>query len=319
MTEWDISRREVVGGIAATALVATSAQARRIGHRPGFLAVGDWGRNGADHQRDVAIQMGRAATKMHTRFVVSVGDNFYPDGVASLSDPQWRTSFEDVYTAPSLHIPWYVALGNHDYHDNPQAQVDYTALGGRWQMPHRYYALSSATTGLPHTDIVVMDTTPFVKRYSEESDKKISANIIAEDAAAQLIWLDRTLAASTARRKLVVGHHTIMSGGSQHGPTPALVAQVKPLLEKHRVLAYINGHDHDMQHIRMAGVDYICCGAGSEVRAVAPVDGTLFCLSRSGFAAIALENSALKLEFTDYAGALVYRGDIGLDRKRVAA
>ncbi|MEJ0065789.1 MAG: hypothetical protein WDM85_10455 [Caulobacteraceae bacterium] len=34
------------------------------------------------------------------------------DGVASVNDPKWRTSFEDVYTAPSLQVPWYVALGN---------------------------------------------------------------------------------------------------------------------------------------------------------------------------------------------------------------
>jgi len=79
-----------------------------------FLAVGDWGRDGAFHQAEVAARMGETATALYADFVISVGDNFYEDGVASVDDPKWKTSFEDVYTAPSLQIPWYVALGNHD-------------------------------------------------------------------------------------------------------------------------------------------------------------------------------------------------------------
>src|SRR5580700_8912217 len=80
-----------------------------------FLIFGDWGRGGEFHQRDVAIQMGVAAAARHCRFIVSVGDNFYEKGVQTATDPQWKSSFEAVYTAPSLGVPWYVILGNHDY------------------------------------------------------------------------------------------------------------------------------------------------------------------------------------------------------------
>ena len=100
------------------------------------------------------------------------------------------------------------------------------------------------------------------------------------------------------------GHHTIRSGGSGHGETPELVELVRPILERRGVQAYINGHDHDLQHISDGGVDYICCGAGSEVRPVKAVKGTKFCLSRSGFAALTLERA--------WAGAPVprlHRGD----------
>lgn len=34
-------------------------------------------------------------------------------------------------------MPWFVALGNHDYKGNAEAQVDYTFMGNdkRWNMP----------------------------------------------------------------------------------------------------------------------------------------------------------------------------------------
>ena len=58
------------------------------------------------------------------------------------------------------------------------------------------------------------------------------------------------------------------------------------------------------------GVDYICCGAGSEVRPVKAVKGTKFCLSRSGFATLTLDETALALGFRDYTGATVYTATI---------
>jgi acid phosphatase len=93
---------------------------------------------------------------------------------------------------------------------------------------------------------------------------------------------------------------------------------IKPILERHGVQAYVAGHDHDMQHIVDNGVDYILCGAGSEVRPVASVKGTQFCLSRSGFGAISLDRDAMALEFRDFTGATVYQRVIARERRAVA-
>jgi acid phosphatase len=62
-----------------------------------------------------------------------------------------------------------------------------------------------------------------------------------------------------------------------------------------------------LQHLRRAGVDYICCGAGSEVRPVQAIDGTLFCQAQSGFAAFRSDPQLLTLEFRDFTGASLYR------------
>jgi tartrate-resistant acid phosphatase type 5 len=310
-----------LAGLAAGASVATLSHALAAPSRSSvnFLVVGDWGRDGAQHQRDVAIRMGEAAKARDVQYVVSVGDNFYEDGVRSVTDPQWRFSFETIYDAPSLQVPWYVALGNHDYRGVPQAQIDYSGHSTRWRMPSRYFKVSGKDLGAPHVDMFVIDTSPLVHKYRENVHTTIAENVSSQDVQAQLKWLDEALAASSAPWKLVVGHHTIYSGGSGHGDTPELGTLVDPLLRKHGVQAYINGHDHDLQHIRRSGVDYLCCGAGSEVRPVQPIEGTLFCLSRSGFAVMTSSATALDLEFHDYTGATVYQATIPVGHRDLKA
>ena len=313
------NRREVLRALAATAAVTAipNAFAAAAPAPCNFLVVGDWGRDGNAHQREVAVQMGRAAQTLASQCVFSVGDNFYEDGVQATSDPLWRSSFEAIYSAPSLQVPWYVALGNHDYRGNPQAQIDYATISQRWRMPSRYYKVSGSQIGAPHLDVFVIDTSPLVHKYRKDVHSAIAANVVSQDVPAQLRWLDDQLSRSTAPWRLVLGHHTIYSGGSGHGDTPETTELIEPLLRKHGVQAYINGHDHDLQHIRRGGVDYLCCGAGSEVRPVQAVEGTLYCAARSGFAAVRSSLDSLAVEFRDFTGATLYRGEIPRDRSAV--
>ncbi len=316
MTAPSMNRREMLATMAGMSTLAILPNAIQAVPAPPaeFLVVGDWGRNGTSHQREVAAQMGYAADRLHSRFVISVGDNFYEDGVQSASDPQWHTSFEDIYSAPSLQIPWLVALGNHDYRGVPQAQIDYAKTSPRWRMPSRYYTVNGSDFGAPHMDLFFIDSSPLVHQYRQDVHATIAANVAGEDVPAQLQWLDHALGASEAPWKVVVGHHTIYSGGSGHGDTIEVRDLIVPLLHKHAVQVYINGHDHDLQHIRRDGVDYLCCGAGSEVRPVQAVQGTLYCAQRSGFAALRSEPDALRVEFLDSTGAKLYHSSIPRSR-----
>jgi acid phosphatase len=81
----------------------------------------------------------------------------------------------------------------------------------------------------------------------------------------QLAWLHATLAASTARCKLVFGHHPVYSASPFHGDTLELQHCLLPLLQMHQVQAYICGHEHDLQHLAVDGLDYIVCGAGADL------------------------------------------------------
>ena len=302
-------RRHVVLGLTSTAAFGAglaSAAPTDSAASLNFLVVGDWGRRGADHQRDVAMAMDRAAAELDSRFVLSVGDNFYPDGVVDASDSHWKQSYEDVYSGPHLQTPWYVALGNHDYHGEPQAQLDYARTSPRWRMPSRYYKVSGAALGLASVDLFCIDTTPMLAEFTERSVRHSGLPVDRQNTAEQLAWLDRALAASDARWKLVFGHHTLRSGGSAHGDTPEIVEKVLPILQRRGAAAYICGHDHDLQHIRRDGLDYILTGAGSQVRPVRPVEGTQFCTSISGFTAVRVGPESLSFEFRSHTGARLY-------------
>lgn len=302
-----LTRRGLLTG--ATVLASGLGVGRLSAAQPAplvFLLVGDWGVEGEEFQRQVADKMGREGASRNCRFVVSLGDNFYDSGVSSTDDEAWQKSFEQIYTAPSLQVPWYAVLGNHDYHGNPQAQIDYTRKSARWRMPARYFRHSEVTADGSTVDLFFLDTNDIEENYvihhSGDDDEENRREIAEAQAnVAQLGWLEEGLATSKADWKLVFGHHPILSGG-EHGPTKELVLAVKPLLERHGVAAYFNGHDHDLQHIVNGSVHYVGCGAGARTRSVSAVEGTLFISDRAGFASVDVDARRLRLVFIDYAG-----------------
>ena len=80
-----------------------------------FIAVGDWG-SGTDTQTKTAAAMAEWAETHEAKFVVSLGDNFYPTGVTSVDDPQFDTKWKNVYNQSYLrNLPWYISVGNHDH------------------------------------------------------------------------------------------------------------------------------------------------------------------------------------------------------------
>ena len=63
------------------------------------MVVGDWG--GQDDppyytnpEQDVAKQMGDIAASMGAQFTLSMGDNFYDNGVTDVDDPRFKETFE---------------------------------------------------------------------------------------------------------------------------------------------------------------------------------------------------------------------------------
>lgn len=282
-----------------------------------FIAMGDWGRNGEFGQKETADEMGKYAEMNKVDFILTLGDNFYPTGVKNTVDNHWKTSFEDVYTASSLQVPWYITLGNHDYGGSVQAQIDYSALSNRWKLPSRYYSFESKIDDSAKALIVIIDSNPFIKSYYEinpedsELNKGSIEDLKKQDVKIQLNWLDSVLSASDAKWKIVAGHHTVYSGGS-HGNTPELIDDLKPLLEKYNVNLYLAGHDHDMQHLRETGsnVNYFVSGAGSQLRTAGKISSTLFSQSSNGFLAVSITNAGISASFISTEGKVLYEATI---------
>ncbi len=299
-----LTRRSFLAG-AAVAALPLGAEAALADRALCFLVVGDWGDPKHRSQAfNVAAQMGVSAEQLPARFVISTGDNFYAKGVESVSDPKWRSAFEAVYSSPSLKCPWYPVLGNHDHQGNDQAEISYSGQSRRWRMPSRYYSHSETLADGSSAKFFLLDTDPIARL--NWADRWLWPDAVVQQ---QIDWLEEGLADSRDRWKIVVGHHPIFSGG-RHGDTPQMIELVKPLLDRHGVKAYINGHDHDLQHVVVEDVHYLTSGAGSSARTTGPREGTLYADSILGFLRVRLLPTEMSLEFINETGQIAHSSTI---------
>lgn len=280
-----------------------------------FLVLGDFGRNGDYHQKDVAVQMSKAAATIDSEFVISVGDNFYPNGVQSTQDPQWKASFEDIYFNYNLQTDWYVALGNHDYNGSIQAQIDYSKISRRWNMPATYFKETVELEDGSKALLVFIDTNPFVKSYHSKGDE-MEENVKAQDTIAQKKWLIETLQTTDAsvKWKIVVGHHPMYSGGKRKTSqdTKDIETLFAPIFDQFKVDVYLCGHEHDLQVIKPKGryTMQFLSGAGCEVRPTGTREGTLFALSEPGFMTFSLTPKLMLVQLVNAQGKIVYTQEL---------
>ncbi len=211
-----------------------------------------------------------------------LGDNFYESGVESVDDPRFSEDFDDLFDKNSFPMPFYVALGNHDYGGNVEAQVEYSALNKRWKMTARYYKCSLQHANVT-VDLFVTDTNQLLEE--------------CEAADEQLEWLRQELEQCTADWRIVVGHHPVLTGG-RHEISPAVAVALGPILEQCNVDFYLSGHDHDLQLLDSGrGWRQIVSGAGCKLRSTAWIKETVFAKACSGFASLALSATQSHVSF----------------------
>lgn len=283
-----------------------------------FLVVGDWGRLGEFNQSLVAEAMASRADKLHPDFVLGVGDNFYPNGLASTQDPAFGQSFSDPYSAPSLQVPWYNVLGNHDYGDgappgdalpsdcaptdqgcyfSPVHQLSWElgARDKRWFCQRAFQ--KSFANG--RVDMFFYDTVPFVQRYYQTKWAASTGGVLEQSWQGNLLELESSLAQSKAQWKIVIGHHPVYSNG-HHNSTAELIQHVQPLLQKYGVQVYFSGHDHNLEYIKLPdqGTHYIISGAGSKCdRPFSGQTNALFQWQSSGFVTASVEEDNMECQF----------------------
>jgi tartrate-resistant acid phosphatase type 5 len=272
-----------------------------------FFVLGDWGKKGKPKQKAVAQAMINWANQAAPRFIALAGDNFYTFGVGSTTDKHWKKSFENVYAPLTQQYDWLVALGNHDYMGNPQAELDYHSINPRWILPQRYYTKVIQLNNGQTVRLLFIDTSPFVRKY--HSGIIVHHGISEQDTLAQKQWIDSSLAVAKEDWKIVIGHHPIYSC-DKHGNTNDLAFGLKPLLEKHKVHLYLAGHSHNLQHSHVAGefTHHVVSGGGSEATKVSPNEQTKFAIKSLGFINIIFRDNVLQWQFINEKGAVLYTG-----------
>lgn len=197
-----------------------------------LMFVGDTGM-GNEEQGKVAQFMEQVCKTTDPAAVIFLGDNFYYTGVSSTEDPIWDSRFEKMYSGECLRkLSFYAILGNHDYRGSADAQIAYTrSKGGRWTMPARYYSLKFGEL----LEIGAADTTI--------SDRCAVQSLCSVD------WLIEKLKNSTARWKVLIGHHPILSGGKYRTLRGLRHFTLPELYCRSGASVYVSGHDHGLQHL----------------------------------------------------------------------
>lgn len=246
------------------------------------LVLGDFG-SGSKGQKEVAAAIQAHHGRQPFHFGITVGDNFYQRGVASVRDSKWNSRWEDLYGM--LGIPFYPTLGNHDYYGEVQAQLDYVSPSRSWVFPARQYVLNSELV-----DLMAIDTMdPRTEQYD---------------------WLRQKLKASRARWKIVYGHHPVYSAGD-HGDNEILKQVLLPLL-RGQVALYLAGHDHDLQHFKpVEGMHQVISGGGgAKLRELTPDPRTVFARTMYGYTVLEIGQERIRLEMFDQKGQKVHDADI---------
>jgi len=242
-----------------------------------ILVMGDWGGQpiapySTVPERHTADIMSNLAADLDVDMVWGLGDNMYEEGVDNEFDPRFHQTFETVFDSESLaNTPFYMIAGNHDHYGNVSGQIMYSNHSARWTFPHLWYTKTfnvpdtAYTLQLVMIDTVILSGLTHSQHYCDLhgiTDCIIHprAPLQATLARNQYEWIEDTLSASTADFIVVAGHYPIWSI-AEHGSTQDLVDNLKPMLQRNGVAAYLCGHDHTFQYINTGdGIDYVVAG-----------------------------------------------------------
>jgi len=241
MKQKKITRRQAILSIAtisAGALIKpSSAFCSPVDGKIRFAVIGDWG-TGDKHQIGIARQMFASHQRTPFDFVVSAGDNVYPNGSGRYFDRNFEQPFANLLKD---RVKFYTVLGNHDVDAGRQDQCQYPLfnMGGQ-----NYYKIERGN-GL--AEFFMLDSNDF--------------------GLTQTTWLESSLSASKAKWKIAVFHHPIYSSGKQHGSATGLRKRLEPLFTRYRVNVAFSGHDHIYERTKpQQGIQYFVSGAGGKVR-----------------------------------------------------
>jgi tartrate-resistant acid phosphatase type 5 len=254
-----------------------------------FAVIGDYGSAGQPEQ-DVSTLV----KSWNPDFMITTGDNNYPDGAAWTIDQNIGQYYHDFiypylgsYGAGATENRFFPSLGNHDWvTSGAQPYLDYFTLPGN----ERYYEFSWGPLDL----------------FAIDSD--VSEPDGTSSTSTQAAWLQSRLAASTAPWKLVYMHHPPYSSGP-HGST----ARMQWPYGSWGADAVMAGHDHLYERLTVEDLPYFVVGLGgcSIYSFGSPVPGSQVRYN-ADYGAMLVEATVQQLAFRFYsrAGTLIDTYDI---------
>ena len=206
-----------------------------------FAVIGDFGSNDANE-----AAVANLVKSWNPNFIVTVGDNNYPDGEAATIDAnigkyyhEYIYPYTGAYGAGATTNRFWPSVGNRDWENQTGARLqpylNYFVLPGN----ERYYEFVQGP----------------VHFFMLDSDSREPDGITSTSTQAQ--WLQVRLSTSNAPWKVVVLHHPPFSSRTSWSnlqwPFKAWGADV-----------VLSGHAHIYERILRDGFPYLICGLGGE-------------------------------------------------------
>lgn len=266
------------------------------------LVLGDFG-TGGPGQRGIAEAIARTHEEDENRpdFVITVGDNFYFNGVDGLDDPLFQRVFEDVYTGPFWDgLTFYPSLGNHDHRGDVRALIQYSDVNPAWHFPERYFNFTRELPDGGVVHFVVVDTEPLNRSF--------------RFVQPQLAFVDSVVAEVEADWTITYGHHPFLSEGP-HGDQTTLWERLYPRI-RGRVAAHVAGHSHTVE---LLPVDeemlQVICGGGAgrdnDYERLELTGRAFEAFTHGGWCLLRFWRETMAVELYDGEGELRYRHLVG--------
>ncbi len=251
-----------------------------------FAILGDFGEAG-DPEADVAALV----DGWEVDFIVTAGDNNYPNGSAATIDENigqyyqgFIAPYAGAYGEGASENRFFPALGNHDWRTSSlQPYLDYFSLPGN----ERYY---DVTLGPVH--LFILDSDPM------EPDGRSVDSIQAQ-------WLQKQMEAAIAPWKIVVLHHAPYSSGSKHGND----VEMQWPFAQWGATAVVSGHEHIYERLHVDNMVYFVNGLGGRKKIYPfgpPKDGSALRYNQDyGAMLVNAGESCINFSFIDRSATLI--------------
>ncbi|HNB40366.1 MAG TPA: metallophosphoesterase [Anaerolineales bacterium] len=254
-----------------------------------FAAIGDYGLAGQP-----LLDVSNLIKSWNPDFIVTLGDNNYPDGAAwSIDDNigqyfhEYIFKYKGKYGEGSPTRRFYPSLGNHDWTTGANAYFNFFG----------YY------NPVTHYDFIQGPVHFFIV----DSDRNEPDGVMSDSAQAK--WLKKTMLASTSPFNVVVFHHAPYSSG-RHGSTEYMRWPFKDWGAD----VVLTGHDHVYERLSVNGIPYFVNGiGGAEIYNFDRILPESQVRYNQDFGAMRIEATSLYMKFQMYsrAGVLVDEYTIG--------
>lgn len=153
-----------------------------------------------------------------------------------------------------------------------------------------------------------------IAMLADRTDRTITEEVVDEalagsgqpDYPTQLAWLEQKLRESSARWKIVFGHHPLYSHNPWREVSPVMRGRLEPILVEGGVDLYLAGHDHFLDGLeQVEGIHHVTSGGGSGGDVpyeFVESDDSYYEATGGGFTLVRVTAEELVIEFVDLQG-----------------